>query len=216
MARVSTPRIETLLDHRGDVLRDEGHFSAPHLPLMQRLDRMTKPLPPRRRGSKGLSDQVAYIMWWMLRQVAIRGTAHDLPDDWNVAGKTGTTNAFDTWFVGFDGQTTAGVWVGSDKNLVEFGRGEHGATVAMPAFISFYEPRARLFPEDYEEIDRPYPAAIPEDVSYHKIDLATGLLAREREPGVEYPFIEDTQPFEMAPTRGTRQAEQIDELLLEY
>lgn len=215
-ARVSTPRIETLLDHRGDVLRDEGHFSAPHIPLMQRLDRMTKPLPPRRRGSKGLSDQVAYIMWWMLRQVAIRGTAHDLPDDWNVAGKTGTTNAFDTWFVGFDGQTTAGVWVGSDKNLVEFGRGEHGATVAMPAFISFYEPRARLFPEDYEEIDRPYPAAIPEDVSYHKIDLATGLLAREREPGVEYPFIEDTQPFEMAPTRGTRQAEQIDELLLEY
>ena len=215
-ARVSTPRIETLLDRRGDVVRDEGHFAAPHLPLMQRLDRMTKPPPPRRRGSKGVSDQVAYIMWWMLRQVAIRGTAHDLPNEWNVAGKTGTTNAFDTWFMGFDGQITAGVWVGSDKNLVEFGRGEHGATVAMPAFVSFYEPRARTFPEDVEEIDKPYPAAIPEGISYHKIDLATGLLAREREPGVEYPFIDDTQPFEMAPTRGTRQAEQIDELLLDY
>ena len=163
-----------------------------------------------------MSDEVAYLMWWLLRQVAIRGTAHKLPGDWNVAGKTGTTNAFDTWFMGFDGQLTAGVWVGSDKNLVEFGRGEHGATVAMPAFIDFYTPRAMLFPEEYEETEKPYPAAIPEDISYHKIDLATGLLAREREPGVEYPFAGDTQPFEMAPTRGTRQAEQIDELLLEY
>ena len=214
--RVKTPRIETLIDAQGDVVRDEGHFASPHLPLMQRLDRMTTPLPPRRRGSKGVSDEVAYLMWWLLRQVAIRGTAHKLPGDWNVAGKTGTTNAFDTWFMGFDGQLTAGVWVGSDKNLVEFGRGEHGATVAMPAFIDFYTPRAMLFPEEYEETEKPYPAAIPEDISYHKIDLATGLLAREREPGVEYPFAGDTQPFEMAPTRGTRQAEQIDELLLEY
>ncbi|MEZ4458411.1 MAG: penicillin-binding transpeptidase domain-containing protein [bacterium] len=70
-----------------------------------------------------LSPNVAFIMLDLLRRVVTSGTAHDLPNDWLVAGKTGTTNEFDAWFVGIDGRYTTVVWVGADQNQRPLGAG---------------------------------------------------------------------------------------------
>ncbi len=214
---VESPTIETLIDARGDVVRDEGSFTAPHLPVAMRLDRIAT--PPRER-TRGFSAEVAYILGWMLRRVVRSGTAHELPDAWLVAGKTGTTNTFDTWFVGMDDHLSAGVWIGSDLNTREIGAGEHGATVAMPAFADFMAPRVTARTEEIEEAERAgeiaWPADAPERIRLISIDEPTGLRAREGEPGRIYPFIRGTAPDAYAPTKATRQAERIDELSLEF
>jgi penicillin-binding protein 1A len=52
-----------------------------------------------------------------------------------AAGKTGTTNDYkDAWFIGWDAETTCGVWVGFDqpKRIVDRG---YGATLALPIWV---------------------------------------------------------------------------------
>lgn len=65
-----------------------------------------------------LSEQVAFQMVTMLRDVVDRGTgsaARRLGVRGPVGGKTGTTNDYrDAWFVGFSSSVVAGVWVGFD------------------------------------------------------------------------------------------------------
>jgi penicillin-binding protein 1A len=200
-----------IVDAQGDVLVDHDHFSVPDWSSAARLDRMAHVEPG---PENGVSEQVAFIITRLLRRVVTSGTAHDLPNEWQVAGKTGTTNAYDGWFVGFDGDLTAVTWVGSDKNERALGRGEHGATVAMPVFEEFYG--------DYlaEEPDSSGPGfwhqEPPERVILRDIDPQTGLRSRPGEPGVELPFIQGTAPTEFAPTRGTRQAEQVDSLIHDF
>jgi penicillin-binding protein 1A len=63
-----------------------------------------------------------------------RGAAR-LP--YRLAGKTGTTDDFkDAWFAGFSPDLLCVVWVGYDKRTV-LGRGESGATAALPIWIDF-------------------------------------------------------------------------------
>ncbi len=87
-----------------------------------------------------LSEQVAFQMVTMLRDVVDRGTgsaARRLGVRGPVGGKTGTTNDYrDAWFVGFSSSVVAGVWVGFDQP----GRipaGGSGARVALPIWADF-------------------------------------------------------------------------------
>ena len=69
--------------------------------------------PPRERV---LQESTVIGMVDMLHSVVMNGTARraQLPGI-NVAGKTGTTNAYrDAWFVGFTGNFTTAVWLGND------------------------------------------------------------------------------------------------------
>lgn len=191
----------------GLVEMDALERSSSHTSLAARLDRAATVMPA---DPSGVTPQVAHIMLELLRRVVTRGTAHELPDEWAVAGKTGTSNEFDAWFVGFDGRRTTTVWIGSDRNERPLGSGEHGATVAMPVFAQAYAPYARLTEED------PWPGEPPERIEHVRIDPKTGLLARPGEPGVEYPFLEGTAPRDFAPTRGTRQAQDIDALIYDF
>lgn len=193
------------VDAQGAVRDDALSFAALDWDTGARLSRFAdvKPLPDR-----GVSEPVAYIMTDLLRRVVTNGTAADLPRDWQVAGKTGTTNEFDAWFVGFDGHVTIATWIGADQNRVPLGRGEHGATVALPAFAALYEPFART---------EPYPDPQPPDgVEHVKIDVATGLLTPPGEAGTTYPFLVGSAPTELSPTRGTKQGQQIDQLLYDF
>ncbi|MDD4071361.1 MAG: penicillin-binding protein 1A [Desulfobacterales bacterium] len=56
-----------------------------------------------------------------------------------VAGKTGTTNRYrDALFIGFSPAVAAGVWVGNDDHST-LGKGETGASAALPIWIEFMQ-----------------------------------------------------------------------------
>ncbi len=65
-----------------------------------------------------IREEVARELVWMLHQVVEGGTGGRAGvDGWQVAGKTGTTQAArDAWFIGFSADYVAGVWMGYDDN----------------------------------------------------------------------------------------------------
>lgn len=207
--RLARPfRVATIRDAGGTILADHAHFAVADPDLLARVARMGQTLEWPKIGA---SENVSFIILDLLRKVVTSGTAHDLPDDWVVAGKTGTTNDFDAWFVGLDGDWTHVVWVGSDENERPLGRGEHGATVAMPAFQSFWEPWART-----AEGEVTWPGEPPPGIEYVAIDPSTGLRAPPNEWGLMYPFVKGTAPLEIAPSKGTKQAQRAEELLYDF
>lgn len=69
-------------------------------------------------GERVISQGAARELIWMMEKVVSEGTGKraSLPG-WQVAGKTGTTQAArDAWFVGFTADYVAGVWMGNDNN----------------------------------------------------------------------------------------------------
>jgi penicillin-binding protein 1A len=120
---------------------------------------------------KVLSDQTAFIMAWMMRNVVLHGTG------WRakvlkvpVAGKTGTSNnGRDTWFIGFTPEIVVAVWVGKDDFIPIGSRASAGPTVALPIFVEFMKKYQRkLKGEDFK---------VPDGVAFAKIDPKTGELS---------------------------------------
>ncbi|MEP2530229.1 transglycosylase domain-containing protein [Shimia sp.] len=69
-------------------------------------------------GERVISDASARELIWMMEKVVSDGTGGraKMPG-WQVAGKTGTTQAArDAWFIGFTNEYVAGVWMGYDDN----------------------------------------------------------------------------------------------------
>ncbi|WP_170379345.1 transglycosylase domain-containing protein [Ruegeria atlantica] len=69
-------------------------------------------------GERVINDKAAKQLTWMMQRVVSEGTGAraQLPG-WQVAGKTGTTQAArDAWFIGFTADYVAGVWMGYDDN----------------------------------------------------------------------------------------------------
>ena len=119
-------------------LANDGVSPVPHL-----LDRVEDPqgrVLYRYRGSvrRILPGNVARLTANVLREAMTRGTgqvAAAFGYRGEAAGKTGTTNDYkDAWFIGWDAETTCGVWVGFDqpKRIVDRG---YGATLALPIWV---------------------------------------------------------------------------------
>ncbi|MCG7521658.1 transglycosylase domain-containing protein [Ruegeria sp. Ofav3-42] len=69
-------------------------------------------------GERVINDSAAKQLTWMMERVVSQGTGGraQLPG-WQVAGKTGTTQAArDAWFIGFTADYVTGVWMGYDDN----------------------------------------------------------------------------------------------------
>jgi penicillin-binding protein 1A len=117
------------------------------------------------KSYKVLSDYVAAQMVDLMRGVVQFGTAtaansigHEL------AGKTGTVNDFtDAWFIGYTPKVVCGVWIGYSDRKKSLGKGESGASAALPFWIDFmqnylkYKPRERFgkipdLPDDLRQV----------------------------------------------------------------
>jgi len=85
-----------------------------------------------------IDPRTAFQIVSMLEGVVQRGTGRAVAAVGKpLAGKTGTSSeAKDTWFIGFSPDLAAGVFVGFD-NPRTLGRLEQGATVAAPIFRDF-------------------------------------------------------------------------------
>jgi membrane carboxypeptidase/penicillin-binding protein len=96
-----------------------------------------------------LSEQVAFQMVSMLRDVVDRGTgssARTLGVRGPLGGKTGTTDDYhDAWFVGFSTSVVAGVWVGFDQPA-PIGREAYAAQIALPIWADFMKRTATTLP----------------------------------------------------------------------
>jgi penicillin-binding protein 1A len=97
-------------------------------------------VPPLQESARVLDGRNAFVMESMLREVTITGTgavASQKLGRQDIAGKTGTSSeAFDGWFAGFSGATTAVAWMGYDEPRSLGGR-EFGATLALPIWTDF-------------------------------------------------------------------------------
>ena len=119
--RVNPYLITRITDQRGNVLIE----AQPQV-----LDESTRAIDARN----------AFIMNSLLQEVARSGTAAKAqaalkrPD---LYGKTGTTNdSIDTWFVGFQPNLTAAVWMGYDTPK-KLGDRETGGGLSLPIWIDY-------------------------------------------------------------------------------
>ena len=69
-------------------------------------------------GERVIRQSAAEQLVYMMHNVVTEGTGQRAAlDGWQVAGKTGTTQAArDAWFIGFTADYVTGVWMGYDDN----------------------------------------------------------------------------------------------------
>ncbi len=87
----------------------ELRFMGDEVPLMGQQGGM---------GERVISENAARQLVYMMYQVVERGSGKQAAiPGWQVAGKTGTTQAArDAWFLGFSANYVMGVWMGYDDN----------------------------------------------------------------------------------------------------
>jgi penicillin-binding protein 1B len=132
---------------------------------------------------------VMHLLHYAMVEVMQEGTGKNvyqqLPKNFRVAGKTGTTNDLrDSWFAGFAGDYLAVVWMGRDDNKSAGLTGSSGALKVWRDFIA----TASYQPMDY---------AVPAGIAYHWVAEDTGLLSSEICDGARYlPFLQGSAPTE--------------------
>ncbi len=137
-----------------------------------------------------------YLLDAALHEVTRRGTAKSLrtllPQNMEVAGKTGTTNDLrDSWFAGFGGREVAVVWVGRDDNK---STGLTGATGALPIWASIMR---GIHAESLQMTQ-------PANVSWLTIDPKTGLRTQDYCPGAQWmAFVNGSEPKGESPCRAS-------------
>ncbi len=91
------------------------------------------------KSYKVVSEYVAGEMVDLMRGVVTGGTATAANSiGHEIAGKTGTVNDFtDAWFIGYTARYCAGVWIGYSDNKRPLGKGEAGASAALPFWVDF-------------------------------------------------------------------------------
>lgn len=98
------------------------------------------------REIEAISEETAYLMVTLLKDVVDRGTAGRLryfyQFNGEMAGKTGTTqNQSDGWYMGITPRLSAGVWVGGEDRSIHFdmlGMGA-GGSMALPIWAKFFQ-----------------------------------------------------------------------------
>jgi len=186
--------IKRIIDRKGVVVEQYASPNDPWQTHEARLDSLYRLLedPP----IVVMDRPDAFVMNWMLTQVARHGTAARASKLGKpVAGKTGTTNdSFDTWFVGYTPSLVASVWVGYDTYEVPLGSYEQGGRTSLPIWLEFMT--HALEGKD----EKPWPE--PAGICYARVDPRTGYRIYDSSPGsFVAPFRCGTEP-KAAPVAG--------------
>ncbi|KQT64411.1 MULTISPECIES: transglycosylase domain-containing protein [unclassified Aureimonas] len=109
-----------------------------------------------------VAPEIVGMMNAMLTRVVTSGTGRKAQlKDWQVAGKTGTTQDFkDAWFVGYTANLTTGVWLGNDNGAPM--KKVTGGTLPAVVWHSFMEAAheglpAMPLPGGYDDGQEPAP-----------------------------------------------------------
>ena len=165
-----------------------GGFRMPLRSIRDIVDARGEPL--RRyplEYDRTVSLQAIHLLHYAMREVMREGTGRGayryLKDDFEVAGKTGTTNeGRDSWFAGFSGDLMAVTWIGHDDNG---GTGLTGSSGALKVWAHFM---ARAS-------ERSLSYRMPDGIETHWIENNKGLLTGEGCPDSRLlPFITDSEP----------------------
>jgi penicillin-binding protein 1A len=144
--------------------------------------------------SRAISDSTAYLLTSAMEDVVTKGTgtAVKLDSGMPVAGKTGTTSAYnDLWFVGYTPYYTCGIWSGYDNN-------EKLADDAREYHKLLWKKIMTQISEDQLITD----FEVPDDVKKVTICSETGLLARSGCPKTTEYFSDDTAPTKYCNEHG--------------
>ncbi len=143
-----------------------------------------------------ISKETAYLITNMMEDVVQKGTGQAAKVLGRpLAGKTGTTNEYiNAWFIGGTPNLVAGVFVGFDDRR-SLGETESGAHAALPIWIGFMKEALKQVPVA--------PFAIPDGITFVKVDPSTGLLNSEQDeqPGNVEIFTKGSEPTQQAQRR---------------
>ncbi|MEH6634766.1 MAG: penicillin-binding protein 1B [Halioglobus sp.] len=134
-----------------------------------------------------VSLQAVHLLHYALRAVVREGTGRGvyryLPDNFEVAGKTGTTNnGRDSWFAGFSGDLLAVSWIGRDDNG---GTGLTGGSGALKVWAHFMA----------RSSERSLGYRMPDGIQPQWIDDTSGYLTGKGCPNSRMlPFIVGSEP----------------------
>ncbi len=149
-------------------------------------------------------EKIAYLMVNLMQSVTEPGgTAAGIRwrgYRWAAAGKTGTTDDFrDAWFIGYNKELVAGIWVGFDDNS-PLGSKQSGAVAALPPWPYIMkralENEAPLNAQGKPVIDGTVlDFERPDGLINVEISARTGLLPKNQyEERINEIFIMGTQP----------------------
>ncbi len=145
------------------------------------------------KPSRVVSEQSAFIMTSMMRDVVDSGTAsyavrRDAGFRLPCAGKTGTNTDFrDAWFIGYTPEIAAAVWVGCESPRYSLGRGQSGASVTAPIWGLFMN-------EVYKNRSKVNFPGKPAGVSERNICSISGDIPDKGCPAKNEYFIPGTEP----------------------
>ncbi|MFN3201690.1 MAG: penicillin-binding protein 1A [Bradymonadia bacterium] len=192
-------------DRWGGIYEDHTALGDPWAPTGPKLDAML-----RRAGEprvRLVSADTAFLVQHLLKSVVDAGTGAKARSLKKVAGgKTGTTNAYDVWFVGFTESLITGVWLGADVNARRLGDEVTGSRVALPVWLAYMKRALAGIPQG------DFTADPPEGVVFEQIDIETGLLAAKGRRSVRLPFKAETAPTEKAKAAGTFDTSDLDDV----
>jgi penicillin-binding protein 1A len=178
-----------------------GGYYHPSIFIKRVVDRdgniLEENYPQLEEPERVISEQTSFIMTNLLKNVVQHGTGWRIKALGRpIAGKTGTSDELhDAWFVGYNSDLVAGVWVGFDHEA-SLGRFETGSRAASPIWLEFMKEALAGSPiKDFP---------VPPGIVFAKIDAETGLLATpESERFVFEAFKEGTAPTEYAKKKGS-------------
>ncbi len=165
-----------------------GGFRMPLRSIRDVVDAQGEPL--RRYAleyDRTVSLQATNLLHYALRAVVREGTGRGvyryLPKDFDVAGKTGTTNnGRDSWFAGFSGDLLAVTWIGLDDNG---GTGLTGGSGALKVWAHFMA----------QASERPLGYRMPDGMQTFWIDDQVGYVTGKGCPNSRLmPFITGSEP----------------------